>query len=152
MLFNSPIFLFAFLPATVGLYILLLQFAGPRAVFLIDIENPCWIFPAVDLSRPRTFTAAVGQLPFNFQLGREAAEIKLSPPRTPAGELEVRLDGCDRSPVAVLTLAPAVDNDAVTVLPAALLPPQPGAHTLCLRFTQRTLDPMWALDWVQLSP
>ena len=27
-----PIFLFAFLPATVGLYVLLRQFAGPRAV------------------------------------------------------------------------------------------------------------------------
>ena len=32
MLFNSPIFLFAFLPATVGLYIVLRQFAGPRAI------------------------------------------------------------------------------------------------------------------------
>ena len=32
MLFNSPIFLFVFLPATVGLYVLLRQFAGPRAV------------------------------------------------------------------------------------------------------------------------
>src|SRR6266446_2234370 len=32
MLFNSPIFLFAFLPATVGLYVLLRQFYGPRAV------------------------------------------------------------------------------------------------------------------------
>src|SRR5215831_17561185 len=32
MLFNSPIFLFVFLPATVGLYIVLRQFAGPRAV------------------------------------------------------------------------------------------------------------------------
>jgi D-alanyl-lipoteichoic acid acyltransferase DltB (MBOAT superfamily) len=32
MLFNSPIFLFAFLPSTVGFYVLLRQFAGPRAV------------------------------------------------------------------------------------------------------------------------
>src|SRR5438132_13108158 len=32
MLFNSPIFLFVFLPATVGLYVLLRQFYGPRAV------------------------------------------------------------------------------------------------------------------------
>src|SRR6266550_1230767 len=32
MLFNSPIFLFVFLPATVALYLLLRQFAGPRAV------------------------------------------------------------------------------------------------------------------------
>jgi alginate O-acetyltransferase complex protein AlgI len=35
MLFNSPIFLFAFLPATVGLYIVLRQFAGPRAVLAL---------------------------------------------------------------------------------------------------------------------
>src|SRR5271167_3999655 len=32
MLFNSPLFLFAFLPATVGVYVVLRQFAGPRAV------------------------------------------------------------------------------------------------------------------------
>jgi alginate O-acetyltransferase complex protein AlgI len=32
MLFNSPIFLFVFLPATVAAYILLRQLAGPRAV------------------------------------------------------------------------------------------------------------------------
>ncbi|HEV8680576.1 MAG TPA: MBOAT family protein, partial [Stellaceae bacterium] len=32
MLFNSPIFLFAFLPATVAGYIILRQFSGPRAV------------------------------------------------------------------------------------------------------------------------
>jgi len=32
MLFNSPIFLFLFLPGTVGAYIVLRQLAGPRAV------------------------------------------------------------------------------------------------------------------------
>jgi alginate O-acetyltransferase complex protein AlgI len=32
MLFNSPIFIFVFLPATVVLYLILRQFAGPRAV------------------------------------------------------------------------------------------------------------------------
>src|SRR6267142_5729637 len=32
MLFNSPIFLFVFLPATVGLYVVLRPFYGPRAV------------------------------------------------------------------------------------------------------------------------
>jgi hypothetical protein len=40
----------------------------------------------------------------------------------------------------------------VTVLPPASLPHLSGAHTLCLRFTQRTLDPLWAIDWLQLSP
>ena len=125
---------------------------GERAVFLIDIENPCWMLPAADYSRATTLTAAVGQVPFNFQIGRDVDAIKLSPPRTPSGELEVRRDGCEGEPIAVLPLAPAAGNDAVTLLPPVPLPLRGGPHTLCFRFTQRTLDPMWAIDWVQLSP
>ena len=126
--------------------------AGPRAVFLIDILNPCWIFPAVELTATSTLTAAVGQVPFNFQIGKDIDQIKLNPPRTAAGELEVRLDACEGEPVAVLPLAVAVDNDAVTVLPQAPLTGVHGQHELCLRFTERTLDPMWAIDWVEITP
>jgi hexosaminidase len=125
---------------------------GPRAVFLIDIEDPCWRLPALDLTRARTLTAAVGQVPFNFQIGHDIDSIRLRPPRTPAGELEVRLDGCEGAALAVLPLAPGAGKDAITVLPAAALPPLQGTHTLCFTFTQRTLDPLWAIDWVQLSP
>jgi hexosaminidase len=125
--------------------------AGPRAVFLVDVMDPCWILPAADLTQAASITAAVGQVPFNFQIGRDIESIHLNPPRTPAGELEVRLDVCDGAPVAVLPLAPAAGNDAVTVLPAAALPRQSGAHSLCFRFTQRALDPLWTIDWVQLS-
>jgi hexosaminidase len=125
---------------------------GQRAVFLIDIEDPCWILPAYDLSQATRLTVAVGQVPFNFQLGRDIEAIRLHPPRTPSGELEVRADGCDGEPLAVLPLAPAAGADTVTVLPPASLPHLSGAHTLCLRFTQRTLDPLWAIDWLQLSP
>jgi hexosaminidase len=126
--------------------------AGPRAVFLIDIENPCWILPATDLTRAQQLTAAVGQVPFNFQIGHDIEAIRLRAPQTPAGELEVRLDGCDGAPLAVLPLAPAAGNDAITVLPPAALPALSGTHSLCFTFTQRTLDPLWAIDWVQLSP
>jgi hexosaminidase len=125
--------------------------AGPRATFLIDIMNPCWILPAAELSASSLLTAAVGQVPFNFQIGKDRDEIRLYPPRTPAGELEVRLDGCAGEPAASLPLAPAADNDTVTILPAVPLHGS-GRHDVCLRFTQRTLDPMWALDWVQVSP
>ncbi|TLY62009.1 MAG: beta-hexosaminidase [Gammaproteobacteria bacterium] len=123
---------------------------GERAIFLIDIMNPCWIFESADLSQARSLQAAVGQVPFNFQIGRDIEAIKLNPPRTPDGELEVRMDGCEGEPIAVLPLASAVSNDAVTVLPAAQIRQAPGRHDLCLRFTQRTLDPMWAIDWVKL--
>jgi hexosaminidase len=125
--------------------------AGPRAVFLVDIMDPCWILPAADLTQVASITAAVGQVPFNFQIGRDIEAIHLNPPRTPSGELEVRLDRCDGAPLAVLPLAPAAGNDAVTVLPPAALPRESGAHSLCLRFTQRALDPLWTIDWVQLS-
>ncbi|MGP8035042.1 MAG: family 20 glycosylhydrolase [Steroidobacteraceae bacterium] len=125
---------------------------GRRAIFLIDIQDPCWRLPAIDLTGASTFTAAVGQVPFNFQIGKDRDAIHLNTPRTPAGELEVRLDSCEGAPLVVLPLAPAVSNDAVTVLPAATLPALKGVHTLCLRFAQRTLDPLWAIDWVQLSP
>jgi hexosaminidase len=123
---------------------------GERAVFLIDIMNPCWIFQSADLSRVRALQVAVGQVPFNYQIGKDRAGIQLLPPHTPDGELEVRLDNCSGEPIAVLPLAPAVANNAVTALPAARLPAIPGRHDLCFRFTQKTLDPMWALDWVQL--
>jgi hexosaminidase len=126
--------------------------AGPRAVFLIDIENPCWVLPATDLTRAQQLTAAVGQVPFNFQIGHDIEAIRLRAPQTPAGELEVRLDGCDGAPLAVLPLAPAAGNDAITVLPPAALPALSGTHSLCFTFTQRTLDPLWTIDWVQLSP
>src|SRR5256886_6172900 len=95
---------------------------GERAVFLIDIVNPCWILPAADLSQVSRLTAAVGQVPFNFQIGKDIEAIKLNPPRTSVGKLEVRLDGCEGEPIAVLPLAPAAANDAVTTLPAVPLP------------------------------
>lgn len=124
---------------------------GPRAVFLIDIEDPCWILPGVDLAHGATLTVAAGQLPFNFQIGKDRDQIRLDPPRSAAGELEVRVDGCDGAPLALLALAPAADNDAVTELPAAPLPHLAGSHDLCLRFAQHGLNPLWAIDWVQLS-
>ena len=123
---------------------------GPRAVFLIDIMNPCWIFPSADLTQGPALRVSVGQVPFNFQIGKDRDAIKLAAPQTPAGELEVFLDRCEGQPAAVLPLAPAVDNNALTELPAAKLPKTAGRHDLCFRFTQRTLDPMWALNSVQL--
>jgi hexosaminidase len=125
---------------------------GPRAVFLIDIMDPCWILAGVPLEAGARFSAAVGQIPFNYRLGKDAAAIHLNPPATPAGELEVRIDGCAGAPALVLPLAPARGREAVTELPPVALPALPGTHSLCLRFTQAQLDPLWALDWVQVGP
>jgi hexosaminidase len=124
---------------------------GPRAVFLADIMNPCWIYRHADLDGVSAVAAGVGQVPFNFQIGEDRKKVVLRPPATPDGELEVHLDACDGRKIAVLPLAPAVANDAVTALHASL-PPLNGTHDLCFVFTQNKLDPLWLLDWVQLVP
>jgi len=124
---------------------------GDRAVFLIDIMNPCWLWPAADLEHGATLTARVGQVPFNFQIGKDVEKIVLRPPATADGELEVRLDGCDGERIASLPLGPAVTDPAVTTLPAVALAPRPGRHDLCFTFTSRAIDPMWAIDSLALE-
>jgi hexosaminidase len=134
---------------------LALNLAAPRrsqgGPYLVDIMNPCWIYPAADLGAARRLRVAVTRLPFNFQLGADAAKIALAPPTTPDGELVVRADGCAGTPIAALPLAPAVRSDGVTEL-GADLPPMPGRHDLCLTFTRRRLDPMWVVGSVELTP
>jgi hexosaminidase len=123
---------------------------GPRATFLVDIVDPCWIWPKAELDGAKAISAAVGQVPFNFEFGETPAAPKLRPPATPDGALEVRLDGCDGVPIAVLPLSPAVANPAVTNLPAAPVKPLTGRHDLCFTFTGRGPDPLWAIDRVRL--
>ncbi len=123
---------------------------GPRAVFLIDIMRPCWVWRDVDLTGTESIMAAVGQVPFNFQIGDDIKKISLRPPSTPEGELEVRL-GCDGERVAVLPLAPAASNPATTVLPPVALETAAARGDLCFTFTARGVDPMYAIDWVALE-
>jgi hexosaminidase len=124
---------------------------GERAVFLIDIMNPCWIYPAVDLSHGATLSAEVGQLPFNFQIGDDVKKIELRAPTSPDGELEVFAGGCEGQRIASLPLAPAAAQQGVTTLPAIELAPRAGApQDICFRFTQRTVDPTWAIHWVEI--
>jgi len=90
-------------------------------------------------------------VPFNYQIGPDVAKIKVGDARSPDGELEVRIDGCEGAPLVTLPLAPAAARLGVTTLPAVALPARPGSHDLCLRFARPALDPMWALDWVEVG-
>jgi hexosaminidase len=123
---------------------------GPRAAFLVDIQNPCWIFPDAPLDTVTGLVARVGQVPFNFQIGEDIHKIRLARPTTAEGELEVRLDTCEGELLARLPLAPATRSQSVTALPRAAVPSRPGHHDLCLRFAQPRLDPLWVIDSVQL--
>jgi hexosaminidase len=124
---------------------------GERATFNVDIVDPCWIWPDADLARARTLRAAVGQLPFNFQIGADADAIRRGDARTADGELEIRIGACDGEPAVIVPLAPAAAATAITVLPPARLPAPGGRHDLCLRFARPAIDPIWALQWIELD-
>ncbi|HEY5807433.1 MAG TPA: hypothetical protein VIT67_05670, partial [Povalibacter sp.] len=123
---------------------------GERAVFLVDAMEPCWIWRGADLSQVDALQATVGQVPFNFQIGKAINDIPLPKPQTPAGELEVRIDGCEGDLLVSVPLAPALESQAVTPLPPAKIKPSQGSHDLCFKFTRKSVDPTWVIDSVQL--
>jgi hexosaminidase len=121
------------------------------APIAVDIMNPCWIYRGVDLQQGPGIVAAVAALPFNYELGADAASIQVGDARSPDGELEVRLDRCDGTLLGLLPLAPAANRAGVTQLPAQRLPVQSGRHDVCLKFARPRLDPMWGLEWVEIG-
>lgn len=124
---------------------------GPRAVYLTDIQNPCWIYENATLDGVTAIEIDVGQIPFNFQIGRDIERIRFRAPATPAGEFEIRAGGCEGERIAVLPLAPAAGNPGVTRLRATIAP-RTGSADLCFTYTATGPDPMWAIDAVQLVP
>jgi len=125
--------------------------AGSGTPIAIDIMNPCWIDRGVDLSTGPRLTAAVAPLAFNYAVGADVGKIRVGDAQTADGELEVRIDGCDRPPALRLALAPAARQAAVTELPPRRLPRIAGRHDLCLRFARPRLDPQWGLDWIRIG-
>jgi hexosaminidase len=124
---------------------------GNRAVFNVDIIDPCWIWTDADLTHATTVRVAVGQLPFNFQIGADADAIRRGDARTAEGELEIRIGGCHGEPAAILPLSAAAAATDLTVLPPARLPALAGRHDLCLRFARPAIHPIWAIQWIELD-
>lgn len=123
---------------------------GDRAVFHLDIQNPCWIFEQADLDRVDRIAVLAGDVPFNFQIGDAVQKIKLAQPQTGSDELLVYLDRCDGVLIGRVPLAPLAAGGAATVLSTGPLQLHSGHHDLCLRFAQEGIDPMRTIDWVQL--
>jgi len=123
---------------------------GERAVFLVNITNPCWIWRGADLAEIGQLRATVGQIPFNFQIGEDAKKIPIFKP-TGDGELEIRLDNCSSAPVLRLSLSPAMTGQGLTALPPASMGAISGTHDLCFRFTRASIDPIWVLGSVELT-
>ncbi|HVT33583.1 MAG TPA: family 20 glycosylhydrolase, partial [Rhodanobacteraceae bacterium] len=125
---------------------------GPRAVFDVDLFNPCWLWPRAPLDAIAGIEVTVGQIPYNFQLAGDAKNIVPRPkPSTPHGELLVMLDGCKSRVIARIPLDPALANPALTTLGASW-PPIAGAHDLCFEFAAEGHDPLWTIDRMRLVP
>ena len=67
---------------------------GERAVFLVNITDPCWIWKDAQLTDIGAIRVTVGQIPFHFQIGKDAGYSRHKP-ATRDGELEIRLGSCD---------------------------------------------------------
>jgi hexosaminidase len=123
---------------------------GKRLVHWVDIMHPCWIWRGAPLDGATRVVADVGRLPFNFAIGDDVNKITFRAPATPAGELEVRRDGCDGPLIATVPLEAATRTSGDAAV-SATIPAQTGAHDLCMTFTQRGPDPFWVLDRLTLQ-
>ena len=109
-------------------------------------------FGPIEVPAERLWGAQTERSRRNFQIGDDVRQIPLRKPATAAGELEVSAGGCTGEKVATLPLAPAAGKFAVTQLPSVQLPTRAGKQDLCFMFTQASVDPMWAIDSVELLP
>jgi hexosaminidase len=120
-----------------------------RPMMYVDIFNPCWIWQGAKLDKGAVLTARITQIPFNFQVGKDRDGIKLHPPATPGGELEVRM-GCDGERIAAIPLGDSAKNPGLSTI-TTRLPARAGQADLCLTFTSKTLDPFWVIERVTLK-
>jgi hexosaminidase len=119
---------------------------GERPIAL-DIMNPCWIEPRANLTHGAYLDARVAPLPFRYELVDDIKKVRYGDAKSTFGELEVRPDSCASAPIAVIPI-PAPGSSE---LPRKKLPAMAGEHNLCLRFARPKLDPMWGLEWVEIT-
>lgn len=123
---------------------------GRRPVFLIQIMNPCWIWPDVDLASVGRVRLTLAATPDNLQLGPQASQVVHRPSDSPTGDFEVRMDNCDTGErlAAVSLPAPAPETFLELDLPA-----RAGTHALCFVHADGGRPgPIWGLETVELIP
>ena len=125
---------------------------GPRAIFSVDLFNPCWIWERAPLDAIAGIDVSVGRIPYNFQLAKDVVNIVPRPaPVSANGELRVKLDTCTGATLASIPLDATITNPALTML-SATWPSITSTHDLCFEFTGHGSDPLWVIDSVQLVP
>jgi hexosaminidase len=120
--------------------------------YLVEIFDPCWVWPQVELNRIQRLRVDVASLPYNFQLWNDAKSVvSRKPKKYPRGELQIHQDRCDGHVLATLALSPEILRSGKGEL-STDVSALSGTHDLCLQFATGGHDPMRVVDAVQLTP
>lgn len=125
---------------------------GPRAVFNVDIFNPCWRWPAADLQGIASVRVRAGNIPYYFQLAHDEPNRRFEKARRAQGEMKIRRGDCSGPALAEVALPAKPDADGFITLEAPLPRSAQGVGDLCINFTGDTRPTMWVLDEVTLQP
>lgn len=123
---------------------------GGRAIYNVDIFNPCWKWASAPLAGIGSIEIHAGRIPYFFQLAHDEPSRKFKPAQTAHGELEVHA-GCDGPLLARVPLPAQPDADGFITLQAPLQNAAAQAD-VCVWFTGDTRPTMWVLDRITLKP
>ena len=123
---------------------------APRAIYNVDIFNPCWNWKQAPLAGIGAVEVRAGRIPYFFQLAHDEHLRGFKPAKAAHGELELHA-GCDGPLLATLPMPETPDADGFVTLIAPLRN-APVSTDLCLWFTGDTRPTMWVLDRVTLLP
>lgn len=124
---------------------------GARAVFNVDIFNPCWRWPSADLQGIDRIRVRAGNIPYYFQLAHDEPNRHFEKPRRAHGEMKIRRGDCTGPAIAEVALPPHPDADGFITLEAKLPRNVAGTTDLCINFTGDTRPTLWVLDEVTLG-
>lgn len=124
---------------------------GERAVFNVNIFQPCWRWADADLSGITSLTVRAGRIPYYFQLAHDEPQRKFEKATRPHGEMKIRQGDCSGPAIAEVPLPAAPGADGFVTLEARLPSGTVSKGDLCISFTGDTRPAMWVLDEVTLA-
>ena len=119
---------------------------GP--IYRVDLMNPCWIFPQVDLGKLAHIRIEAGHIPWYFALWHDQAKVVTRESTSGADELQLRIDDCSGPVFTAVPLRVEHAQQETLDVPVDAT----GVHDVCFAFATRTHDPFWLVDFAQLVP
>ncbi len=112
--------------------------------------KPCWVYEGADLTHVGSVKITLAQIPYNYQLpgDREKVQANMPVPKTPEGELEVRLGAdCKGEPIAIFPLKKLAGHPGLTTVEAPITVPA-GKQDVCFRATGQDVAPLTVINTV----